>query len=62
MRLFMGSTSGEKGKVCRVCDAKHVLRQNYLPQKQELQFYNKEIAMSNEEDEQMKEELAIKAQ
>ena len=27
---------GEKGKICRICEAKYILAQNYMPQKQEL--------------------------
>lgn len=30
-RLFLQSQTQEKGKICKICDAKHVLREIYLP-------------------------------
>ena len=49
--------NGDKGKICRICEAKHVLRATYLPQKKQIARLDEKIARITGDDEQQLEML-----
>jgi hypothetical protein len=51
---------GEKGKICRICEAKYILAQTYLPQKQELQFLEKHVAQNTREESLLLDEVSTR--
>ena len=42
-----------KGRICRICDAKHILRANYMPQKIEVAKLLLKIAQASKEEQNL---------
>jgi hypothetical protein len=50
------------GKICKICDAKFILRSSYLPQKKKLEKYNEKLALAQKDDSKLTEMLDVRAQ
>lgn len=60
-KKFRAFTDGQsKGRICRICDAKHILRHNYMPQKLELVKLTSKLAAAQKQYETELEMLATR--